>query len=387
MPTTKRDSYPPVWDGPSLAELRALESTIDNLRQAEPEVSEALSHWLRKGDIARAETEQSALNELRMQRDDLEAKLAALTARAAAEGLLILDYCDTFARPLARHGEYLLMAAPDRVIARIGGGRWRGIDVCEWINPTHETITDSWSWIVKTVPVDRIARRAVETTAEPAIAAYREHESRYEKGVTLRHEWRVRAVDDIPDETLDMHLGAQWRYLHPGTTHVVEERALRAGQPSTIWTVTFAIDSYEQAAECIDSGAVIVCPILREVHERHEQAQRERMAELAEQAERERLEAEEQAEREARAARSDAAFERMASSKSGAVWAERWNAFTRGATSEQRETWRKNAEFVRLHDAVIAAETVPTKRKAIRECLAYADLTLRASDVRTRGRD
>lgn len=328
----------PMWTGPSYEQLRNLE------------------HELAAGerdDIAERRLDQ----------------LVAHAARAAEQGLVILDDRE-FAKPVERHGQYLRLE-PMNAIARFTDEQWRGIPKCEWVDPTHDTVSASWAFICSQ-PADAPAPVQAPEPERPIIA-FRERESMAEAGVFLRREWRVREVTDIAEETLTQSLGCDWRYYHPHTTHVVEERALRGGEPMTAWTVMWPVASYEAAVEHVDSGAVFVCPVLRDLHERQGTAQREAIEQAAIEAERKR-----QAEADAetarlRAERSEAAFRRLLVSTHG-VWAERWNAFTSSVTDEQRERLRADETAVHLHDAVLAAETVPAKRKAIRAFLAHVEV-------------
>lgn len=359
-----------VWSGPTVAALRSMETEIERLRSHEPELVETYQFDIDR-DASRAELSRRTLDDVRAKANALEEKLTAHAARAARNGLVILDYGDTFALPVKRHGEYLLLAAPDSVLGRLTGEQWRGLRICEWVDPTHETIPESWDWIVKTTPAD-VVEPAPARAPEIPIVAYRERESRAEAGVVLRHEYRVRSCEDVGEDELAQRLGQDWRYYRGDATHVLEERVYRNGEPSTVWTTTSSFDGYERAVEHVDSGVTFVCPVLAQVHA-------DRMADR--EAARERKAAEERAayqaqvERAAEAAhkiRSKNAFKRLATSKDRA-WAERWNAFTQDATDETRERLRADEIAVRLHDAVIAAETVPAKRRAIKAFLAHVE--------------
>lgn len=367
MQTSKHSPLSSVWSGPSLAHLRTVEDEIARLRRIEPELVDACQHWQTKGEELMYAMERLTLDNVRAKASTLEEKLAAHATRAARNGLVILD--DAFALSVKRHGEYLLLAAPDSVLGRLTGERWRGIEICEWVDPTHETITESWAVIVAREPAQV---SPPEPEPEISIVAYRERESRAEAGVILRHEYRVRTCEDVGEDALARALGQAWWYYHGDSTHVLEERAYRDGVPQTVWTITASFEGYERTVEHIDTGVTFVCPVLRETHERQERERHARAAaRAAEQAAAERA-ANEQADREWHAARSQAAFDRLSWSKDG-VWAERWNAFTSAATPADIERLRADARAVELHDAVIAAETVPAKRKAIKAFLAYVE--------------
>lgn len=215
----------------------------------------------------------------------------------------------------------------------------------------------------------------VEPTREPEIpiVAYRERESRVEAGVILRHEYRVRSCEDVGEDELARKLGQDWRYYRGNATHVLEERVYRNGEPSTVWTTTSSFDGYERAVEHVDSGVTFVCPVLAQIHADQEAA---RAAARARKAAEERAAYQAQVEREERerkAARSENAFKRLLASSKDRVWAERWNAFTQGATQDEVKRLRADEVAVRLHDEVLAAETVPTKRRAIKAFFAHVE--------------
>ena len=252
----------PIWTGPSLSALRTMESQIERLRQSETEFVEARERWLANGDESSADLERRALDDVRAQAAVLEDGLARYTARAAAEGLVIFDE-DSFARPVARHGEYLRLE-PQNVIGKLTGQRWRGVELCEWVDPTRETITESWDAIVAREPAQV---SPPEPEPEISIVAYRERESRAEAGVILRREYRVRTCEGVGEDALVRALGQDWRYYRGDASHVLEERAYRDGVPQTIWTITASFEGYERAVLHLVSGVMIVCPILREVHE------------------------------------------------------------------------------------------------------------------------
>jgi hypothetical protein len=334
----KRFGIPdPVWTGPSYEQLRDQEHEIT--------VGE-------RDDIAERRLDQ----------------LVAHAARATALGFVILEDCE-FAKPVEQHGQYLRLE-PMNAIGKLTGDTWRNVPKCEWVDPTHDTVSASWAFLC-TQPADAPVPVPPPASEHPIIA-FRERESMTEAGVFLRREWRVRDVADVPEESLAQSPGCDWRYYHPQTSHVVEERALRGGEPMTAWTVMRAIDSYEAAVEHVDSGAVFVCPILHALHQRQETAQRSAIEQAAAEIERERQAAVDEEAMRRKAYLSEAAFRRLLVSTHG-VWAERWNAFTASATPEQRERLRADETAVRLHDAVLAAETVPAKRKAIKAFLTHVE--------------
>jgi hypothetical protein len=358
----------PVWSGPSYEQLRNQEHEIWRLRRGETEVAEAHHYFVSKGNADRAAMEADTLDGIRKKRQQLEDQTAAHAARAAAQGLVTLDDCQ-FAKPIERHGQYVRLE-PMNALGKLTGEQWRGIEKCEWVDPTHDTVSASWAFLC-TQPADAPVPVPPPASEHPIIA-FRERESMAEAGVVLRREWRVRDVTTFMEDVLAASLGGDWRYYHPYTTHVVEERALRGGEPMTAWTVMWPLYSYEAAVEQVDSGAVFVCPILRELHERREAAQRAAIERAAAEIERERQAAADQEAARRKAYLSEAAFRRLLVSTHG-VWAERWNAFTASATPEQRERLRADETAVRLHDAVLAAETVPAKRKAIKAFLTHVE--------------
>jgi len=204
-----------------------------------------------------------------------------------------------------------------------------------------------------------------------AIVAYKERESfdpqTGEPGI-LRTEWRVRTVATFRPEELAAAFGPDWQRYKPFASHVLEHRYIRRGKEEP-WTPFNAANSFDQALAEVDSGAVAVHPTLKKLQrEREEYAEEQRRKKETES----RLAAERE-EREYHAGRSDEAFRKLAASKDG-VWAERWNAFVSShSDAASRDRVRNDAEFMQLYKAVMAAETVPAKRVAIRKFLSYAE--------------
>ena len=86
----------------------------------------------------------------------------------------------------------------------------------------------------------------------------------------------------------------------------------------------------------------------------------------------------EASERRSQRKRSEDAFERMRTGKGkGAEWAEKWNAFVQAHRDDTayRDRAAKDAGYMERYKAVFDAESVPSKQKAIREFLAYAEKT------------
>jgi hypothetical protein len=207
------------------------------------------------------------------------------------------------------------------------------------------------------------------------IAAYREKPSLTCDGA-LRFEYRVHAVEDVPGAALSEAWGRDWGRHYPETKHVVEERRVLCGVAES-WRFHSPARSLAAALDCMGGQDLVVLePEMRtiwearqtEIHRERDEHDARKKARLIE--EREARDAREQRRR------SDAAFERLAASQRDGHWAERWNAFLQAVTKDQVFLARAGCDdrFQALHDAVIAAKTVPSKRKAIREFLAYAEL-------------
>lgn len=179
----------------------------------------------------------------------------------------------------------------------------------------------------------------------------------------LRDEWRVRLVTDFDPADLTDAWGLDWRRYSPFAGFVLEHRYIRRGVEEP-WTPFQSTNEYAQAFGYIPDKAVFLCPVFQEL-------ERGRLAELAQA----REEAEEKARKdeEAQQARKDreaskAAFERMWDSPKFTQWAHAWNAFIqRHATDAERIS--ANAEVMSAYQAVIAAKTVPTKARAVKEFL------------------
>ena len=191
------------------------------------------------------------------------------------------------------------------------------------------------------------------------IAAYRERSAPNpetgEPGI-LRDEWRVREVSDFMP-----------------ASHVLEHRYVRRGVEEP-WRLFDAANDHQMALEYVDGSAVALDPELIEI-----QTKRAAAAEAARhKADVERTVTVEREAHARREARSAAAFRRLATSSRDQVWADRWNAFV--VQYHDNEAMKAQVlNNIRLYDAVLAAETVPAKRKAIKAFLVAFE---KADDVR-----
>lgn len=200
----------------------------------------------------------------------------------------------------------------------------------------------------------------------PEIVAYKERESADpetgEPGI-LRKEWRVRKVKDFAPEELDAAFGPDWRRYRPFAEYVLEMRYIRRGVEEP-WTPHSAANTFEQALESVDSGAIPVHPKAKKLEEEREEYRREEAAK----AEEKRLAEIEAEERRRKKERSEATFRKMSESPKFAPWATRWNDFIakhRG-DKDYLESAQANEGFMRAYNAVVEAQTVPAKAKAIR---------------------
>jgi hypothetical protein len=203
------------------------------------------------------------------------------------------------------------------------------------------------------------------------IVAYRERTPSWSDTV-LRTEWRVRPVEACPYDYLVAAWGKDWGYHHPETTHVLEQRYIRNGVEEP-WRPSFAARSRAHALEHVDGGRGVV------------ELDPELIAQTAATiAESERMAAEKNAQaaaahdaeaRRERVRRSEKAFGDLSMHVRDGHWAARWTTFVADADKDDEffASIRADDEFRRLHNAVIAAITVPAKRKAIKAFLAYAE--------------
>ena len=208
------------------------------------------------------------------------------------------------------------------------------------------------------------------------IAAYRERSAPNpetgEPGI-LRDEWRVRGISDFMPEALTAAWGSDWRCSRPCASHVLEHRYVRRGVEEP-WRLFDAANDHQMALEYVDGSAVALDPELIEI-----QTKRAAAAEAARhKADVERTVTVEREAHARREARSAAAFRRLATSSRDQVWADRWNAFV--VQYHDNEAMKAQVlNNIRLYDAVLAAETVPAKRKAIKAFLVAFE---KADDVR-----
>ena len=215
------------------------------------------------------------------------------------------------------------------------------------------------------------------------LVAYHDRETA--SGTRLRDEWRVREVRDFAPEALVAAWGSDWHSYRPGASHVLEHRYIRDGVEEP-WTPHQAANSEEQALQEVPDrvGDVALDPYLIELRELRKQAAagHKRQVDLKKEQE---LEA---SERRSQRKRSEDAFERMRTSRTGkgAEWATKWNVFVQAHRddAEYRDRAAKDAGYMERYRAVFDAESVPSKQKAIREFLAYAEKTGLGSFVRKR---
>lgn len=204
------------------------------------------------------------------------------------------------------------------------------------------------------------------------IVAYREKPSMSCDG-TMRWEYMVRRVEDVNPDVLTLAWGKSWMYHRSDITHVLTERRfLIGGPPEQGWCMPVGLTLREDVLDHLPKHSVIVDPKLQVIEEatRAERA-RDAAREAADAEEKVRIDHESEMHR-YRQKRSNAAFERLLASKDG-NWAERWNAFAQSCSKEFLASVGEVAEFRRLYDAAMGAETVPAKRKAIKAFLAYAE--------------
>ena len=211
---------------------------------------------------------------------------------------------------------------------------------------------------------------AGESTSPPSdeIVAYRERPSddpeTGEPGV-LRDEWRVREVGYFQPEELIAAFGDDWRRARPFASHVLEHRYIRRGAEEP-WTPFDAASSFQEAIEDIDTHAAALHPALKKL-----QQGRQEYAEQQRHKEEEKREKEAAAEERAfHSRRSKDAFVRLLGTRDR-VLGEQWNAFNvkHGADQEYKDRMSKDPAFMAAYTAVLDAETVPAKRKAIKKFL------------------
>jgi hypothetical protein len=202
------------------------------------------------------------------------------------------------------------------------------------------------------------------------IVAFRERESMDpltgDAGI-LRGEWRVSKVETFAPSELENAWGADWRRYKPFAEWVLEHRCIRRGVQES-WRPFECANSYEQALEYIDDKATALNDRLIALQEARRRAREEDKRKREEEA-RKATEEERKAEQ---ARRSRDAFDRLWNGKDG-DWARRWNTAIVWcqATPKLFEVLKTSEDFTRLHADVIAAVTVPVKRKAIKAALAW----------------
>lgn len=204
-----------------------------------------------------------------------------------------------------------------------------------------------------------------------AIVAYHERASMDPKtgadGV-LRDEWRLvpfREGDAEQDARLVEAFGPDWRRYRPFPKTILEHRYVRRGVEEP-WLSVATANRVEEALGEIDPYATAVDQRLAAI----QKGRADYAAEQAQAAREQREKDDAAMDRRRQRVASQDAFDRLLRSKD-AEWAHAWNNTVRATATEDRRRLKEDAAFVRLHDAVIDAVTVPAKRKAIRAALAY----------------
>lgn len=212
--------------------------------------------------------------------------------------------------------------------------------------------------------------KAKKNPTEP-IAAYMDRESSDPMtGATgtLRDEWRVRLVSDFNPEALSAAWGSGWRRSAPEASHVLEHRYVRRGVEEP-WTPFQSANSSLQALQYIDDKATAVDAELKDLQAKRRAHQEKQRAE----AEEKRQKVREQEEREQHQEKAQAAFIKLAKSKDAAL-TDRWNAFMSAHNSpSEQHAFLDDPTFMKFYKAASEAETVPAKRRSIKEFLAYAE--------------
>ena len=203
---------------------------------------------------------------------------------------------------------------------------------------------------------------------EMKIVAYKERMSMdsitCEEGI-LRKEWRIVPIQDHADR-LEELLGPRSAWSKPYATVVLEMRYVRRGAEEP-WQFFQTANTEEHALEYVEGDATPVDDRLVDLQKRRIEYDEKMRRESEEEKMRER----EYQETRRVALASEAAFVRLLNSKWRDV-ALRWNDFVKKHKgSIDMESC--DDKFMALYAAVVSSETVPSKRKSIREFLEYAE--------------
>ena len=184
----------------------------------------------------------------------------------------------------------------------------------------------------------------------------------------LRDEWKIENICDCDPSDLIRAFGEDWRRYSPNAEVVLLHRYIRRGKIES-WAYFQTANTFDQALGYIDDKAIPLCEELKKI-----QADR-----IAYRAECERKEKEEndrrikEEEKYYHWQRSQKAFERLLESKDS-VWAGRWNnTISLLQKKGNLADLQKDSLFMQLYNAVMDSETVPGKRKAIKNFLKYVD--------------
>ena len=190
---------------------------------------------------------------------------------------------------------------------------------------------------------------------------------------TLRIEWRLWDRLEDPGAWMQDRLDSAfpgWLRSSRTPSFVVEQRYVRRGIEEA-WQ---PFDFYSTRAAALGDVDGYAVPVDAQLVAMRERAAEEERRERAEQDEKDRLAGERERKREQKR-RSMIAFDRLYETAAGRPWCERWNAFVvrTQAESGAQARLRADIEFMVAYGAVMAAETIPGKRKAMRVLLERWD--------------
>lgn len=180
----------------------------------------------------------------------------------------------------------------------------------------------------------------------------------------LRQEWRIQPVQDFDSAELrDAFGNLVWATCNP-PTHVLMHRYVRRGVEEP-WTLYEHGTSHDMLLGYVPDNAIATLPALRELQKCRAQTRETKRLD-------DELRAQLRAEKETRLRkrdRSQAAFLRLRNSKDG-EWAKQWNLYCSSADVDEQKRVAGSLDLMRLYHAAMDAETVPTKRSAIKRFLA-----------------
>lgn len=209
-----------------------------------------------------------------------------------------------------------------------------------------------------------------ESPTCPIVAFHEQPSFDPETGIegVLRKEWRLVSFYSYPIKLALQTFGAHCVHAAKSPKFILERRYIRRGTVEP-WEAVDLYETEEQAYYGLDRPHTALSETFISI-----QAENERIrAEIKQEEDRQRELEYERTEKRRLRAKADDAFIRLRdeSGESGKALCEAWNTFCSSVSDENRDAYANDPRFMSLYNAAYDSYKLPSKRKAMREFLAY----------------